>query len=481
MTAQGFDRWEICARFEAAWGEHERGNGLAPRAEEFVPETEAGEAATRLLVALLRADAFHRTRLGLEVSLIDDLPRFPFLAQGCPSACREEVLALFAADFDRKKAGPGAPPSPAEYLRRVPDAYANDLEPRLRPALRTTHELAALIGAGAMGEVHAAFDRELGRKVAVKRIRPEWAEDEQALRAFRNEAAITAALEHPAILPVYRLIVDDEGRPGYVMRLVERGPNGAPANLSAAIAAFHAAPQRDFRGRAFRRLLGHFLAACDAVAYAHSEGVVHRDLKPDNVLVGRFGETFVTDWGLAARVGEEAPEAPVSGSCGTPAYMSPEQARGEAAHDPRGDIYGLGAILFQVLTGRPPHTGGTPEEVLDGLRRGVRAKVLEVEPRVPRALALICERALAPNVEGRYPDAEALRADVERWLAGERVDADAREPWHEGAGRWVRKHQAVAAAAVLGAAVLLGSWLREANAAGGPAPQSFAPVQVAHR
>src|SRR5262249_31097966 len=150
------------------------------------------------------------------------------------------------------------------------------------------------------GEVHVAADAELGRTVALKRVRPDRLAESGSLHRFLREAEITARLEHPGIVPVYGLVPDADGQPAYAMRFVEG------ETLKEAIDRFHQGEPSE-RRLAFRQLLGHFVAACNAVAYAHSRGVIHRDLKPANILLGKFGETLVVDWGLAKKVGRIDP------------------------------------------------------------------------------------------------------------------------------------------------------------------------------
>ncbi len=281
------------------------------------------------------------------------------------------------------------------------------------------------IGRGGMGRVDATFDGLLGRSVARKSLR----EGGQADRLVR-EARITARLEHPGIVPVYDAGGDEAGRPWYTMRLV-RG-----RSLSRAVA--------EAGGPADRRLLlRHVLAACEAVAYAHRQGVVHRDLKPANIMIGEFGETQVVDWGLARELrevddAERAPPADPDGAppvaaapdraatiagavLGTPRYMSPEQARGEPA-DARSDVYGLGTALWEVLSGAPFDRGTLSISGEAGV--GGRAEFSRPEVAVgSRELSAIARRALAPDPIDRYPDALALARDLERYLDGGRVAA----------------------------------------------------------
>jgi serine/threonine-protein kinase len=236
--------------------------------------------------------------------------------------------------------------------------------------------------------------------------------------------------------------------------------------LGEAIAAYLA---REKEGKTepleLRRLLGAFVNVCQAVGYAHSRGVVHRDLKPDNVVLGAFGEVVLLDWGLArlvddattredeivpVQVDSQAPaEATQAGQqLGTPAYMAPEQAEGRLELiDGRTDVYGLGAILFEILSGRPPHQGSSTAEVLRGIVHGGSPQVRAVNPRVPAALEAICAKAMAKSPSGRYVKATQLADDVQRWLADEPVSAHA-EPWSLRAGRWMRKHRTLVASTV---------------------------------
>src|SRR5262245_48625114 len=236
-----------------------------------------------------------------------------------------------------------------------------------------------LHAAGGLGEVHVAEDTELGRSVALKRIKGEHRASAANVGRFLREAEITARLEHPGIVPVYGLIHDAAGQPAYAMRFVEGD------TLKQAAERCRAAPDR----LAFRQLLNHFVAACNAVAYAHSKGVIHRDLKPANILLGQFGETLVVDWGLAKVVGHVDPvkieaggtlntaeqsggDATMMGQAlGTPSFMSPEQAAGRwNVVGPASDVYGLGATLYYLLTGQPPFQDDDKYAILSAVQRG---------------------------------------------------------------------------------------------------------------
>jgi serine/threonine-protein kinase len=326
-----------------------------------------------------------------------------------------------------------------------------------------------------------AHDASLGRDVALKELRPERADHPAVLARFLREAQVTGQLEHPGIVPVYEMGRGPaEQAPFYTMRFV-RG-----RTLAEAARAYH---DRRARGPAdpleLRELLTAFVGVCNAVAYAHGRGVLHRDLKPQNVVLGDYGEVVVLDWGLAKVAGESdtegagpldvAPEeegqATQQGQVlGTPAYMAPEQAEGRLALvDTRSDVYGLGAVLYEILTGRPPFAG---QERTGLLRRVVHeppAPPRALVAATPRALEGVCLKALAKKPGGRYGSAKELAAEVQRWLAGEPVRAY-REPLSVRVGRRLRRHRTLvtgAAAALLvalaGLAALLGLQAR-ANA-----------------
>jgi eukaryotic-like serine/threonine-protein kinase len=224
---------------------------------------------------------------------------------------------------------------------------------------------------GGLGVVFVALDSELHREVALKQISEKHADDTDSRRRFVAEAEITGGLEHPGVVPVYGLGTDADGHPYYAMRFIKGD------SLKVAIEQFHKdeALARDpgRRSLELRNLLRRFTDVCNAIEYAHSRGVIHRDLKPGNIIVGKHGETLVVDWGLAKAIGRSDPSvgeqtiAPSSSgssetlhgsALGTPAYMSPEQAQGELNRlGPRSDVYSLGATLYCLLTGKPPFEG----------------------------------------------------------------------------------------------------------------------------
>jgi serine/threonine-protein kinase len=320
---------------------------------------------------------------------------------------------------------------------------------------------------GGLGEVFIALDTELNRDVALKEIRAQFADDPHYRSRFEFEAEVTGGLEHPGIVPVYGLGHTPDGRPFYAMRFIKG------ESLKEAVRRFHEAERRADRGRgrstlALRELLGRFMDVCDAMAYAHSRGVLHRDLKPGNIMLGKYGETLVVDWGLAKALDRGEPEVaversemplkPSSGDAleptmagsavGTPGYMSPEQASGRVGElGVRSDVYGLGATLYHILTGHAPCEAEDRGAVYRKVIAGEVPRPRSLNPRIPRALEAVCLKAIAYEPANRYESAEALKADLERWLADEPVQAYP-EPWPARAARRVRRHRSPVAAAV---------------------------------
>jgi serine/threonine-protein kinase len=336
---------------------------------------------------------------------------------------------------------------------------------------------------GGLGAVFVALDTELHREVALKQILDHHADDPVSRRRFLIEAETTGGLEHPGIVPVYGLGTYGDGRPYYAMRFV-RGDS-----LKEAIDRFHGrvgtAHQDDADGRGtvvgahptdpghrsleLRKLLRRFTDVCNAIDYAHSRGVLHRDIKPANVILGMHGETLVVDWGLAKPLGRSDPGSgertllPSSSSgssetlpgsaLGTPSYMSPEQAQGDLDRlGPRSDVYSLGATLYCLLTGQPPHKGDDAAAILRAVQRGAFRPPRAIDPTIDAALEAVCLKAMALEPEDRYGSPRALAEEVERWMADERVTAW-HEPWARSLTRWLTRHRVGVTAA--GAAVLM--------------------------
>ncbi len=271
---------------------------------------------------------------------------------------------------------------------------------------------------------------------------------------FERETRLTARLQHPNIVPVYEGGLDADGLPYFAMRLVHG------RTLTEEIAARTTLEAR-------LGLLPNVVAACNAVAYAHHERITHRDLKPDNILVGAYGETVVIDWGLAKDL--DAADEPTDGDeggsgsgssltrvgsvVGTPAYMPPKQAAGRAV-DLRADVYALGAVLYQALGGSTPYDGAP--DVIAAVSSGPPVPLVALAPGAPRDLVAVVEKAMARDPGARYPDAGALTHELERFLAGRLVDAH-HYTVVERAVRLVRRNPSSAGLAFALFALLVGS------------------------
>jgi serine/threonine protein kinase len=282
------------------------------------------------------------------------------------------------------------------------------------PHLRVFRE----IGRGGMGRIHPATDRNLLRHVALKRLDRELARVPMYKEGFIAEAQMTGQLEHPNIVPVHELSISEEGVPYFTMKLVQginfddwlRAPERPPGSTA--------------------RLedgLEIFLKVCDAVAYAHHRGVIHRDLKPENVMVADFGQTYLMDWGLSrltrtkpASGSRSQMEAP--GPVGTPTHMAPEQARGNPQEmDERSDVFGLGAILYEIVSGRQPY--GEARDVDSVLERAQAGQVVPIDVScmgigVSKRIRTIVDKAVAPSPADRYQSVVELQADVRDFLRG---------------------------------------------------------------
>ncbi len=292
---------------------------------------------------------------------------------------------------------------------------------RLRVVRREDYEVRGELASGGMGRILEAWDTRHERPVAIK-MRLEGATDS---RRFAREIHITGRLQHPSIVPLYEAGRWPSGEPFFAMKLV------LGESLARVVDGTQSWTER-------LALLPHLIAVADALAYAHEQHVVHRDLKPSNVIVGAFGETVVVDWGLAKHVDDpdeegesEAPRIGEDGdltqhgrALGTPCYMPPEQARGDAV-DLRADVYALGALLYHVLAGVPPYRGDSAVATLEKVRTAPPVPLGEVVPELPSDLAAIVTKAMARDPAERYPSAKGLAEDLKRFATGQLVSVHA--------------------------------------------------------
>jgi len=287
------------------------------------------------------------------------------------------------------------------------------------------YETLRILGRGGMGEVRLVLDRHLGRVVAYKTLRQDVLFHRSHAERLRREALVQARLQHPAIVPVYDVGEGPGGETFFTMKLI-RGPT-----IASLLGELASGRLLDPDGATARRLLAAFGTVCLAVAYAHRAGVVHRDLKPDNVMLGEFGEVWVLDWGVAKALPGRRPPAEetapfvetldvteVGRFVGTPGYMAPEQIGDFDEVDERGDVYSLGAMLFEILALEPLHAGDTIEHVIHETIRGADARLAVRAPTRPvrPALEEVCLRATARDPADRYPDARALFTAFDRSL-----------------------------------------------------------------
>ena len=334
---------------------------------------------------------------------------------------------------------------------------------------RPTRRTFGLLGRGAMGEVHVAKDIHLSRNVAVKRLAARYRDDARIRERFENEVQITAQLEHPSIIPVYSFEPDDGGVPSYAMKLIRgRTLERWIEETKSATRSGQTLPT----GRDLASRLEVFRSICAAVQYAHTRGVIHRDLKPDNVMIGAFDEVVVMDWGVARKIGgapesidtlvraepEDAVRTQLGVAIGTPTFMSPEQAQGRNDElDARSDQYALGLILFELVSLRRAITGDTVASKLFRASKGEKDPLSPLDPaeRIAPGLAAVVQRATAIEPAARYADVAALSDDVRRYLRDEAVLARP-DTAVEAIQRWVAHHRAFTVAGIFaGTSVLL--------------------------
>jgi hypothetical protein len=406
----------VCDRFEAAWL-----TGTAPRLEDFLTHVDEGDR-TALLRELLELDLYYRGRRGDRATPEEYRERLPqhgdLVAAAFPAVDGEEATSRQGRAFVGS--------APTASAARHPVAGAPGLP---------GYEMLGELGRGGMGVVYRARQVALNRVVAVKMILAGSLADPADLVRFRREAEVVARLQHPGVVQVFE-IGEHQGMPFLVLEYCGGGSlrrllDGKPL------------PPRQAA-----RLAENLAYALDA---AHQRQIVHRDLKPLNLLLTETGEVKIADFGLARRLDGASAAGPQSvGVVGTPSYMPPEQARGEPV-GPEADVYALGAVLYELLTGRPPFLGHDALAVMAQVLHDEPVPVRRLQPTVPRDLETICLRCLHKQAQRRYSTAAALAEDLRRFQANEPILArpvgQLERVW-----KWVRRRPAVAA---LTAAVLL--------------------------
>jgi serine/threonine-protein kinase len=407
----------VCDRFEDLWLAGQR-----PRLEEYLPLVEPADQSA-LLRELLALEMHYRSHLGERVTAEEYRNRLPGHA-----SLVEEVFGPSTTGPEDPWPTPLGPTSTQDHSQLAKRGRTSGLRVG-------RYEVQTLIARGGMAEVWRACDLDLNRPLALKVLQERLRDQVELERRFREEAQITGQLQHPGIPPVHEVGTLPDGRPFLAMKLIE-------GHTFADLLAERATPADDLP-----RFLEIFEAVCQTMAYAHSRGVIHRDLKPGNIMVGAFGEVQVMDWGLAKvrsvfgrgsenradaarfsepRLNEEGeldrePAHTVAGAIlGTPAFMAPEQARGEVEQlDERCDVFGLGAILCVTLTGQPPYRGSS-----DAVQ--IRAERGELDEALVRLAACgadeelldLTRRCLAARKEDRPCDAQEVAAALGAYLAG---------------------------------------------------------------
>lgn len=399
---------QLCDRFEAAW-KAAPGLDSAPRIEDYLNQV-AEPVRHELLRELVSLDAHYRRLHTGAVSGDDYAARFPSL-------------------------------DPA-WLRPLQDGKLQDCWVRSVGDYGLIEEL----GAGGMGVVWKARQKGLNRLVAFKMIRSGQFASSSEVYRFRTEAEASASLDHPNIVPIYE-VGEHEGQPFFSMKLVEGG------SLSGKLDDLVQAP------RTAAELLA---TVARSIHYAHQRGILHRDLKPANILLDEAGAPHVTDFGLAKRVAASKGLTQTGDIVGTPSYMAPEQASGRKDLTTAADVYSLGAILYECLTGRPPFEGESPMDTLLQVVEQEPTRPRVINPRANRDLETICLKCLEKEPQRRYGSAEDLAEDLERWLAGEPINARPISAYAR-CVKWVRRRPGMAlllgtVIAVTLAALVLVTW-----------------------
>jgi serine/threonine protein kinase len=299
--------------------------------------------------------------------------------------------------------------SGGEVSKAVYETVLDELGARDKPWQLGNYEILEQIGCGGMGVIYRARQRHSRRIVAVKRVLSYRADSHGALQRFRREAQAVASLDHANILPIYEVSESEDGLPFFSMKFAEKG------SLRENAASLGDQP---------RKCVQLMAKVARAVEYAHSRGVLHRDIKPGNILLNDRGEPLVSDFGLAKLLDGNNDLTRSLTTFGTAGFIAPEQANGAAADfTPAADVYGLGAVLFNVLAGRPPFLGPNPVSVIRQASETQAPKLRSLAPSLDRDLETICARCLERDPKARYQSAGDLAADLERWLDGRPIIA----------------------------------------------------------
>ena len=435
-------------------------------------------------------EPFVRAEAGAETELCDEVLALLKASKVDTTELEHAVRRPMEGDSANTNAATPTPPSGAAG-DHVQSTATGELMAKLAKAPKLDTERYAIeteVGKGGMGAVLRIHDQHLNRRLAMKvlleRVAPRDEEEQrlahQLLGRFLEEAQVTSQLDHPGVVPVHELGLDQNGKVYFTMRLVK----GRTAS------AVFAQARSEEDGWTTTRALEVVLKVCDTMAYAHDKGVLHRDLKPSNVMVGRFGEVYVMDWGLAkvlgqvdrhdlrirkdeatgvsridsARRRDEESDAGASvvsmdgQQLGTPSYMAPEQARSEPL-DARADVYAIGAMMYELLTGRAPYTVPGARQpayrILNDVLDGPPKRIEEIQKGVPAELVAIVEKAMHRERHGRYENVLELAADVRAFLAQRVVRA-----YRTGAlvemKLWVRRNRALAASLLAAVLMLIG-------------------------
>jgi tetratricopeptide (TPR) repeat protein len=399
--------------------------------DEIVDTSEHEQRVNRLLAEYLEAE-----RLGQAPDRDELLRRHPELAR---------ELQSFFADKDQFGQLAGllavATPKPADTATTTPES-SSEAAAATKVRYVGDYELLEEIARGGMGVVYKARQISLQRLVALKMILAGQFASADEVRRFRTEAENAARLDHPHIVPIYG-VGEHEGQHFFSMKLIEG------SSLDRQLASFTADP------RATARLMA---LVARAVHHAHQRGVLHRDLKPGNILLDPQGQPHVTDFGLAKRVTGDGRLTQSGAIVGTPSYMAPEQARAEKGLSTAADVYSLGAILYELLTGQPPFRAATPLDTLLQVLERETQRPHALKPGVDRDLETVCLKCLDKDPARRYRSAEELAADLERFLGGEPISAR-RVGQGERLWRWCRRNPWVSGLAATLAVVFLVSFV----------------------